>query len=166
MCKFRDFEKYEIYEDGRIWSYKRNKFLKPRTDTSGYKQVVLYDNEGKGKNYLLHRVVYESVTREPIPEGFEINHISEAKDENFFANLQLVSHKENVNFGTRNARTSKTKTNNTKTSKSVGAFKDGKLYMVFPSTKEAQRQGFYSAHICDCCNGKRNTHKGYTWKYL
>lgn len=166
MSKFRNFEKYEVFEDGRIWSYKSKKFLKPRTDTSGYKQVVLYDNEGKGKNYLLHRIVYETFSGSPIPPNMEINHISEAKDENFFENLQLLSHKDNLNYGTRNSRASKTKTNNPKTSKYVGAFKDGKLAMTFPSTNEAQRQGFCSAHICDCCNGKRNTHKGYTWRYI
>ena len=32
MSKFRNFEKYEVYEDGRIWSYKTNKWLKPKTE--------------------------------------------------------------------------------------------------------------------------------------
>ena len=36
MSKFRNFEKYEIYEDGRIWSYKTNRSLKPGTDKVGY----------------------------------------------------------------------------------------------------------------------------------
>ena len=29
MSKFRDYDKYEVFEDGRIWSYKSKKFLKP-----------------------------------------------------------------------------------------------------------------------------------------
>ena len=160
MSKFRNFEKYEVYEDGRIWSYKTNKWLKPKTEKNGYQRVCLYDNEGKMKLYLLHRVVYEAVTGESIPEGYEINHISEAKDENFFANLQLISHKENCNFGTRNERVSKA------LSKQVGAFKDGKLVMTFPSTQECGRQGFERSAVTRCCNGKLPHYKGYTWKYI
>lgn len=170
MCKFRNYDKYEVYEDGRIWSYKTKRFLKPGKCPNGYQQVSLSDNEGKIKWYLLHRVVWESVTGEPIPKGYEINHISEDKTENFFENLQLVTHKENMNYGSRDARArkaiSKANTNNPKLSKAVGAFKDGKLVFTFPSTSEAQRQGFYSSAVSRCCNGKLPHYKGYTWKYL
>lgn len=172
--KFRDYDNYEIYEDGRIWSYKSKKFLKPKTDKGGYQQVFLYDNNGKAKCYLLHRVVWEAVTGEPIPEGYEINHISEDKTENFFSNLELVTHKYNINFGTRNERAakaiSKANSNNKKLSKAkskqVGAFKNGKLVLVFSSTKEAGRNGFVQGNISYCCIGKRKTHRGYEWRYL
>lgn len=157
---FRDFTKYEVFEDGRIWSYKTNKFLKPGTDSSGYQQVALTDNEGNSKMYKVHRVVYEAVTGEPIPENLEVNHRSEDKTENFFDNLELVSHKENCNYGTRNARVLKA------LSKQVGAYKDGELVMVFPSTQEASRQGFHQSAVAACCRGERNTHKGYTWRYI
>lgn len=166
MCKFRDFDKYEIYEDGRIWSYKSKKFLKPHTLPSGYQQVHLYDNEGKSKMYRLHRVIYESVSGEPIPECYDVNHLNECKTDSRFDNLNLLTRKENINFGTRNERASKSLTNNTKRSKQVGAFKDGELVMTFPSTNEAGRQGFCQVSVSDCCNGKLKTHKGYTWRYL
>ena len=166
MCKFRNYSNYEVFEDGRIFSYWTKKFLKPQTRKDGYQIVSLSDNEGKQKTYYLHRVVYESVTRSPIPKGYEINHISEAKDENFFENLQLISHKENLNYGSRNSRASKAQTNNPKISKQVGAFKDGELVMAFPSAREAGRQGFNCGCISACCNGKIKTHKGFEWKYL
>ena len=35
----------------------------------------------------------------------------------------------------------------------------------FYSTMEAERNGFYHTAISACCSGKRNYHKGYTWKY-
>lgn len=101
---FRDFTKYEIYEDGRVWSYKRNKFLKPHLDKDGYYQIRLTDNEGKMKTYYLHRVVYEAVNSEPIQEGMQINHIDENKANNHISNLNLMSPKENCNWGTRNER--------------------------------------------------------------
>lgn len=166
MSKFRNFEKYEIYEDGRIFSYWTNKWLKPITRKDGYQQVNLYDNDGKIKCYLLHRVVWEAVTGSPIPEGYEINHRSEVKTSNMITNLELVSHKQNLNYGSGNERRSKSLTNNPKISKQVGAFKNNELIFTFPSTSEAQRQGFDSGNVSKCCNGKQKTYKCYTWKYL
>lgn len=174
--KFRDFDKYEIYEDGKIWSYKRKKFLKPWTNKKGYQQVYLSDNEGNAKWYYVHRVVFEAVTGEPIPECMQCNHINECKSDNRFCNINLMTCKENNNWGTRNDRItksntnnpklSKAMTNNPKISKSVGAFKNYELIMTFPSTMEAHRQGYDSGNVAKCCNGKLKTYKGYTWKYL
>lgn len=165
---FKDFTKYEVFEDGRIWSYSRKKFLKPTTTENGYQQVMLSDNEGKQKWYKVHRVVWESVTGEPIPSNMQINHRSEVKTENFFENLELVSPKENSNYGSRNQRLKKALTNNPKKSKQVGAFKNGELILTFPSAMEAGRNGFDQGAVSACCRGVKNykTHKGYTWKYL
>lgn len=174
MSKFRNYSNYEIYPDGKIWSYKYKKFLKPGTTNNGYQIVCLTDNEGNKKMYKLHRVVFEAVTGEPIPEGYEINHISEDKTENFFENLELVTHKQNCNYGTRNDRVgkanSKVMTNNPKISKQVFAFKNGELVMTFPSTNEAGRQGFNQGHVAACCRNcfnrpGNNVYKGYIWSY-
>lgn len=44
---------------------------------------------------------------------------------------------------------------------------DGELVAIWPSANEAARKlKFCQAHITDCCNGKRKTHKGYTWSYI
>lgn len=126
---------------------------------------MLYDNEGKGKWYSVHRIVYETFSGRPIPEDYEINHISEDKTENFFANLELLTHKENNNFGTRNKRSAKSQ------SKQVGAFKDGELIMSFPSIAECGRQGFNQGNVCACCRNcylreGNNIYKGFTWRYI
>ena len=174
---FRDFNKYEVYKDGRIWSYKTNRFLKPETTKCGYQQVALSDNEGKIKMYLVHRVVYEAVTGEPIPNNLQCNHINECKLDNRFCNINLLTPKQNSNYGTRNERMSNNKnrskaiskanTNNTKLSKQVGAFnRNGELVMKFASTMEAKRQGFNQGNVAACCRGERNTHKGFEWRYI
>ena len=172
---FRDFNKYEVYEDGRIWSYSHNKWLKPGTNKYGYQQVCLTDNLGKRKMYMVHRVVWEAVTGSPIPEGYEINHISENKTENMISNLELLSHKENMNYGTRNVRAgkaiSKANKNNIKLSKKVGAFKEGELVMTFQSTAEAGRQGFNQGNVWACCRNcfnrpGNNKYKGFEWKFI
>lgn len=167
---FKNFTKYEVYSDGRIYSYKRNKFLKPTTDKKGYQRVQLYDNDGKMKSYLVHRIVYESVTSEPIPKGMQVNHLNEIKTDCRFANLNLLTPKENTNFGTGNERRSKANTNG-KCSKQVGAFQNGELIMIFPSTNEAQRQGFDQSAVSKCCRNcfnreGNNIYKGFEWKYI
>lgn len=178
MSKFRNFEKYEVYEDGKIWSYKSKKFLKPKTDKGGYQRVGLYDNEGKQKWYYVHRVVWESVTGYQIPNNLQINHRSEVKTSNMISNLELVTPKQNINYGSRNSRAAKSLSKAKKgiipkanPQKQVGAFKDGELIFTFPSTQEAGRQGFNQGHISDCCRNcylreGNNVYKGYEWRYL
>lgn len=172
MSKFRDFSNYEIYADGRIWSYKKKRFLKPSTLKNGYQIVCLYDNEGKKKSYRLNRVVWEAVTGSLIPEGLQCNHINEDKSDNrFFENLNLMTPKQNVNWGTRNSRAAKSNTNNPKRSKQVGAFKDGELVMTFPSISECGRQGFDKGNVAKCCRNcymreGNNVYKGFIWKYI
>lgn len=163
--KFRDYKNYEIYPDGRIWSKSRNKWMKPRANKSGYLQVNLVDNNGKMKRYTVHKIVYEAVSGKPIPKGYEINHISENKTENFFENLQLVTHKQNMNFGTCSKRIAKAN------SKKVGAYKNGELVMVFQSTKEAKNKGFEPSAVSSCCRNcysrdGNNFYKGFQWAYI
>ena len=163
---YKDFTKYEVYADGKIWSYKRNKFLKPATTKDGYQIVVLFNNEGKRKTYQVHRVVWEAVTGTQIPQGYEINHRNEIKTDNrFFENLELVTHKENMNYGSRTKRQAKS------LSKQVGAFKDGKLVMKFSSTQEAERNGFQHSAVSMCCRNcysreGNNVYKGFEWRYI
>lgn len=170
--KFRNYDKYEVFEDGRIWSYKYRKFLKPSTVKGGYQQVELTDNEGKCKRYYVHRIVWEAFTGAPIPSNMQINHRNEIKTDNrFFENLELVSPKQNINYGSRNERARKSLTNNPKTSKPVGAFKDGKLVMTFLSTSEARRNGFSQGNVWACCRNcylreGNNKYKGFEWKYI
>lgn len=156
---YKNFNNYEVFADGRIWSKKSKKFLKPYTMKNGYQMVNLYDNEGKQHMQLVHRVTWIAVNGE-IPEGMELNHIDENKCNNAIWNLQLCSHRDNINHGTRNSRAAKAQ------SKRVGAFKNGELQMIFASTQDAGRNGYKQGNVWACCRGERKTHKGFTWKYL
>lgn len=165
---YKDFSNYEVYEDGHIWSKKRKKFLKPSTTRDGYQTVNLYDNEGKLHFERLHKVIYFAVNGLwEYPNGMQINHKDEEKTNNHISNLELVTPKQNINWGTRNARASKTNTNHPDKSKRVGAYdKNGELVMVFPSTAEAGRQGFNQGNVAACCRGKLKHHNGFSWRYL
>lgn len=64
------------------------------------------------------------------------------------------------------ARMSVAQKNNSKKSKTVQALdKDGNVVMEFPSTAEAQRHGFNSGAVSQCCNGKLKLYKGFIWCY-
>ena len=164
---FRDYSNYDVLPDGRIWSKKRNKFLKPVKNRDGYQLVFLYDNEGKRHNESVHKITFFAVNGLwEYPEGMQLNHIDENKENNHISNLELVTRKQNINWGTRNKRIAKALTNHPKKSKRCAAYKDGELVMVFQSTQEAQRNGFCSGEVSACCRGKIKTHKGLIWKYL
>ena len=164
---FRDFKKYEIFPDGRVWSYVRNKWLKPQLRSDGYFQIPLRDNDGKRKNYLHHRVVYEACSQAPIPDGLDVNHINEIKTDNRFENLNLMTRKENNNHGTHNERVSKSLTNYPSKSKQVVQYdKEENLINIYPSLMEVHRQfGYNYGHISQCCNGKRKSAHGFIWKF-
>lgn len=125
-----------------------------------------YENKGYlrasigGVDKGVHVWVYMTFNDCDIPEGYEVNHIDENKHNNRLDNLNLMSHGDNIKYGTRNARVADA------LSKAVQALdKNGNVVMEFPSTMEAGRQGFSSSHITECCNGKRKTHKGYIWRW-
>lgn len=169
---WKDIPNYEgIYQAsnlGRIKSLKRpyglkEKILKPQI-IRGYYRVVLCKNSIQ-KKYLVHRLVWE-VFNGTIPEGLQVNHINEIKADNRLENLNLMTCKENVNYGTGIQR-GHNKQINGRCSKSVLQFTlDDILVKEFPSINQAEREtGFSRGHISKCCKGKLKQAYNYKWKY-
>lgn len=104
-----DFTRYKIQEDGRIWSNSPNKKreLKGNISPNGYVNVTLTDIHGKRRSHQWHRVIWYYFNGE-IPDDLQVNHIDENKQNNTLANLNLLTPKDNCNWGTRNERAAKT----------------------------------------------------------
>ena len=91
---------YGITENGMVWSYKSNKFLKPKVNRGGYEEVILYINN-KRKTVSIHRLVgivyLYNLNNKP-----HINHIDGNKSNNDVSNLEWVTPSENMKHATKN----------------------------------------------------------------
>lgn len=184
----RGFEDYaEVSNLGQIHYYagKSKKYPDERF-TYGYEcGDYLYATIG-GKSFRINRLVYMTFVGE-IPDGMEVNHIDEDKHNNCVWNLNLMTKKENIRWGTgieRSAasrrgrkRSEETKLKiaaalrgkyNTNMSKPVQALnpKTLEVVMEFASTAEAGRQGFNASAVSACCRNCYSTHKGNVYKGL
>lgn len=86
------YEDYGVTEDGQIFSFKRNIWIKPQKDKDGYYIVSLYKNK-KGKSFRLHRLVFEAFVRK-LEKGEDINHQDKNKTNNCLNNLQPITKRE------------------------------------------------------------------------
>ena len=87
------YPNYLIYEDGRVFNKKYNRFRKPATNRNGYKYVNLCKN-GKYKNFIIHRLIAEHYI--PNPENKPcVDHINRDRLDNRVENLRWVTHSEN-----------------------------------------------------------------------
>ena len=94
--KHQIFSDYAANKDGDIYSLKRKKILNKNKDYNGYLFFYIYNKKlEKQKFYFQHRFVYE-VFCGPIPRCFEIDHVNSCKSDNRLKNLQLLTHKQNV----------------------------------------------------------------------
>ena len=83
------YENYHVFEDGRVWSCKRNRFLKGSINSARYLQVGL-----NNKKIKIHRLVGEAFI--PNPENKpQIDHIDRNRTNNHVSNLRWVTRLEN-----------------------------------------------------------------------
>ena len=125
----------------------------------GYLFFNLCDkNLEEPKIYTQHRFVYE-VFKGPIPRFFEVDHINNVKTDNRIKNLQLLTHKQNIE---------KSK-NKTIISTCIETGKERKFLSLKITSNEL---GINSDTISEICRKKHKTAtskkdgKKYTFRYL
>ena len=147
---------YGITSCGKVWSYRRKKFLKPGTDGNGYLKVKLCkDNENK--NCYVHRLVAEAYipNTENLPE---INHKDENKANNCLQNLEWCDRKYNNNYGF-----CITKRSNSHKKPILQYDLDGNFIREWGSATDVGKE--VNGNIVNCLKGRYKTAYGYIWKY-
>jgi hypothetical protein len=89
----KNYENYMISNEGRVFSIKRNKFLKPILNDRGYYIVDLYTN-GLVKRFRVHRLVSRAFLDNNENKRC-IDHINNIKTDNRLENLRWCSYTEN-----------------------------------------------------------------------
>lgn len=191
---FKDIEGYEgLYQISNYGNVKslnyhctgKEKILKQGKDKYGYLFVNLY-KDGKRKKFLSHRLVVTTFISNDNPtEKIQVNHIDENKENNHVSNLEWVTPKENINWGTRNERASKNiskamkgknnpmygkkHTEESKQKMRIPILQytlDGEFLKEFDSTTQASTElNIDSGNITQCCRKKRKTCGGFIWRY-
>ena len=85
---------YDIYEDGRVWSRRKGRFIKPSENSSHYIVVYLTGING-GRWFFVHRLVLGAFVG-LCPDGMEAHHVDHDKNNNHWRNLEWATHSENI----------------------------------------------------------------------
>jgi hypothetical protein len=90
--EIKDYPNYLIYDDGRVWSKNRKKFMEHQLDYLGYYVVGL--RNPKKKIMKVHRLIAQYYIPNPNNKKV-VDHINRIKTDNRIENLRWVTHTEN-----------------------------------------------------------------------
>lgn len=155
----KGYPNYQVSNLGRVWSKKRQIYLKPLKNNSGYLQVCLTAINGKLKRELIHRLV--ALTFIDNPNNYPcVNHKDENKENNTQTNLEWCSRSYNINYGTCAERIGKSNR------KAIRCIETG---VIYPSGKVcAEALGSTPDIVSKVLNGKSRckTVKGYHIEFV
>ena len=175
---------YSITNDGRLYSNRRNKFLRPSTDKYGYLYYVI-SIDGVRKTLKAHRLVAQAFIPNPKNKP-QVNHIDSNRQNNNVKNLEWVTAKENIQHAVKNKRFENMAIINSErmkksklylkgyplanevTKKKVAQYdKKNNLLNVYESISDASRNtGITITSISYACNNKRKTGGGFIWHFV
>ena len=148
MRDIKDFEGlYAVTSCGRVYSYKRKRFLQPYLNSNGYYYVTLMKDNNRYQ-FRLHRLVADTYI--PNPNNLEtVDHIDNCKEHNYVGNLQWMTREENTMKAT---------------AKPIRCLQNDKIY---PSQKAAaQELGLDQGSISKVVRGVMKQTKGYSFEYV
>ena len=158
---------------GRVIHYKE-KILKQHPNSKGYMRICLKGGE-KTEVWFVHRLVAVHFVENPKPKKFRIvNHLDSDYLNNRADNLEWTDAVGNVRHAMSKGRLDRTdewlhhlREGLKKRFTPIIGYdpQTGKIEKKFESIQECGRSGFCVSSVCQCCKGKRKTHRGLAWKY-
>lgn len=161
------FDGYEISNLGNVRSYIRRQgkmekshYLHAITIKGGYKVIRLNKADVKNKGYLIHRLVYEAFVGK-IPHGMEINHKDQNTANNSLCNLEICTHKYNVNYADGIKRRV-----DAMTKRVIGISPDGEKHFFNSPKLAAIAAGTKRVMVYSIVHGRKKTVHGWRFSYV
>ena len=142
------YNNYEITSDGRVFNFKKSKYLKPGLNNTGYLSVKL-SMGGKQKTHAIHRLVAIHFLNKPYLKN-TVNHKNSIKTDNRVENLEWVTTKENIRHAIYNGLNkpgeyTKIKVINTKTLEVFDSVHDASLTCKYSQSHlTSMLRGYYT----------------------
>lgn len=153
----KDFDGYQVSSLGRIKSFKQDKdgkLLKIAVGNRGYSVVSLH-KDGKGYRKTIHRLVLENFLPIPNMDSMEVNHKDENKQNNCLENLEWLTHKDNVNYGTGKERSAR------KQAQKIMCVETGEIFDSMRIASEKSNINY--GNISSACSNPNRTAGGFHW---
>lgn len=162
---------YSVSDQGRVYSKRKRKYMTPAANSRGYLRVVLIGEHGKEKNFI-HRLVATAFVDNPY--GLPVvNHLDFNVLNNRADNLEWTTQGGNIKYSASAGRMKhegewkeKLIQANRRNGKPVigKSLHSGELIFL-ECLRDSRLHGFIPGSVSCCCNGKRKTHKGYTFRF-
>jgi hypothetical protein len=162
LIEIESVPEYAISENGRVYSMKSKKFMKPSLSDNGYMRVTCIVDGGY-KKLAVHRLVAEVYLDCPEILEIQVNHKDSNRQNNHYTNLEWCTQSENIKH--RNGPDNKIFKHLRKSIVQMDL--NGVQIKIFDGIKEASRElNINSGSIVKVCKNIRPTAGGFKWKYL
>ncbi len=159
---------YFITDDGRLYSTRSNKFLRPDRDRYGYLYYVI-SIDGKRMTLKAHRLVAEAFIPNPDHKP-TVNHKNGIRDDNRLSNLEWATVKEQAHDPLTRANVLRVASETDYHAmgalinfgrKKTAVYKAGELLGIYDSLKNAAKEHHTNySKASECANGSRKSAGG------
>lgn len=162
--QFRDYDNYIVYDDGKIYSKTRKKFMTYKIMKDGYARMEMYKDH-KPKMFNVHRMVAEVFIPNPENKPF-VNHKDGNKQNNTVDNLEWVTQKENIEHAYKNGLSHYQEKNTGPLCKPINQYDmNMNLIKQWLCISEINRElGYSRARISAHCKNKKS-YKNCFWRF-
>lgn len=161
-----------VVKRGSGYYWRNGRVLRQQVNNHGY--LYVYLRFGICKKAYVHRLVARAFVANSDPvRNTVVNHIDFNPKNNRADNLEWTTDKGNVHHSIYAGRYERTaewlqhlREHNEKNGKAViGTDIKTGAEVMFKCLNDCRVAGFQPSCVCHCCQGKRKSHKGHTWRY-